>query len=145
MLVGRALHEDDVCEGWRSEAKEVMGVWLELDRKRWRGSEGVLRARERHTKSAGTEGPEPFGNGREAFHEVLARGRGGERRAIWAALSRSKMIMGPPHCGHVHRELGGGVAAEPSPFPGVGGCAGVELVADCRSWKQRGRSRARRR
>ena len=45
MLVGRALPEDDVYEGWRSEAKEVMGVWLDLDRKRWRGSEGVLRTR----------------------------------------------------------------------------------------------------
>ena len=44
-MVGRALPEDDVCEGWRGEAKEVMGVWLDLDRKRWRGSEGVLRAR----------------------------------------------------------------------------------------------------
>ena len=44
-MVGRALPEDDECEGWRSEAKEVMGGWLDLDRKRWRGSEGVLRAR----------------------------------------------------------------------------------------------------
>ena len=44
-MVGRALPGDDVCEGWRSEAKEVMGVWLDFDRKRWRGSEGVLRAR----------------------------------------------------------------------------------------------------
>ena len=44
-MVGRALPGGDVCEGWRSEAKEVMGVWLDLDRKRWRGSKGVLRAR----------------------------------------------------------------------------------------------------
>ena len=44
-MVGKARPEDDVCEGWRSEAKEVMGVWLDLDRERWRGSEGVLRAR----------------------------------------------------------------------------------------------------
>ena len=43
-MVGRALPEDDVCEAWRSEAEEVMGVWLDLDRKRWGGSEGVLRA-----------------------------------------------------------------------------------------------------
>ena len=43
-MVGRALPEYDGCEGWPSEAKEVMGVWLDLDRERWRGSEGVLRA-----------------------------------------------------------------------------------------------------
>ena len=72
---------------------------------------------ERHTKSAGAEGPEPFGNGREAFHEFLARGRGGERRAIWAALSRSKMIMGPPHWGQVQGEVGGGVVRGNLPVP----------------------------
>ena len=44
-MVGRALPGDLVCAGWRSEAKEVTGVWLDLDRKRWRGSEGALRAR----------------------------------------------------------------------------------------------------
>jgi hypothetical protein len=43
-LVGRALPEEEVCEGRRSEGEEVMGVWLDLDRTRWRGSEGVLRA-----------------------------------------------------------------------------------------------------
>ena len=31
--------------GRGSEAEEVMGVWMDLDRKRWRGSERVLRAR----------------------------------------------------------------------------------------------------
>jgi hypothetical protein len=41
----RAVHEKGVWEGWRSEAEEVMGVWIDLDRKRWRGSERVLRAR----------------------------------------------------------------------------------------------------
>ena len=56
-----------------------------------------------------------------AFHEFLARGRGGERRAIWAPLSRSKMIMGPPHWGQVQGEGGGVVAAGTSPFPGAGG------------------------
>ena len=42
-MVGRALPEDDGCEGWPSESKEVMGVWLDLDRERWRGSKRVLR------------------------------------------------------------------------------------------------------
>lgn len=41
----RAVHEEGVWEGWQSEAEEVMGVWMDLDRKRWRGSERVLRAR----------------------------------------------------------------------------------------------------
>jgi hypothetical protein len=38
------VHEKGVWEGWRSEAEEVMGVLMNLDRKRWRGSERVFRA-----------------------------------------------------------------------------------------------------
>ena len=45
VLGGRAVDEKGVWDGWRSEAEEVMGVWMDLDRKRWRGSERVLRAR----------------------------------------------------------------------------------------------------
>ena len=48
-------------------------------------------------------------------------GRGGERSAIWAALSRSKMSMGPPHWGQVQGEVGGEVVEGTSPFFGVGG------------------------
>jgi len=39
------VHEKDVWERWQNEAEEVMGVWMDLDRKRWRGSERVLRGR----------------------------------------------------------------------------------------------------
>jgi hypothetical protein len=45
VLGGRAVPEEGAGEGRRSEAKEVMGVWMDLDGKRWRGSERVLRAR----------------------------------------------------------------------------------------------------
>jgi len=72
-------------------------------------------------ESASAQGPEPSGNGREAFHEALDKGRGGERSAIWAALSRSKMIMGPPHWGQVQGEAGGGGVERTSESPGVGG------------------------
>jgi hypothetical protein len=36
---GRAVDEKGVWEEWRSEAAEVMGVWMDLDGKQWRGSE----------------------------------------------------------------------------------------------------------
>jgi hypothetical protein len=39
------VEEKEVWGGRGSEAEEVMGVWMDLDRKRWRGSERVLRAR----------------------------------------------------------------------------------------------------
>ena len=39
------VEEKEVWGGPGSEAEEVMGVWMDLDRKRWRGSERVLRAR----------------------------------------------------------------------------------------------------
>jgi len=39
------VREKDMWDGGRSEAEEVMSVWMDLDRKRWRGSERVLRAR----------------------------------------------------------------------------------------------------
>ena len=97
------------------------GSVVEPRSKAMEGQQKGVAVRKKHTKGASAQGPEPSGNGREAFHEVLDKGRGGERRAIWAALSRSKMIMGPPHCGHAHRELGGGVAARPSPFPALEG------------------------
>ena len=42
---GRAVDKKGVWEGWLGKAEEVMGVWMDLDRKRWRGSERVLRAR----------------------------------------------------------------------------------------------------
>ena len=83
----------------------------------------------RHMKSVGTEGGELSRNKCERFMRSSPGEGGGERRVIWAALSRSKMVMGPPHCGQVHREWGGKVAAGPSPFPGGGGCAGVEDAA----------------
>ena len=41
----RAVHEIDVCEGRRSEVEEVMGVWMDMDRKRWRGGEKALGGR----------------------------------------------------------------------------------------------------
>jgi hypothetical protein len=41
---GRAVHENGVCDGRRSEAAEVIGVSMGLDRKRWWGSERVFRA-----------------------------------------------------------------------------------------------------
>ncbi len=40
----RAVHEKDVREGWGSEVEEVMGVCMDIGRKRWRGSERVLGA-----------------------------------------------------------------------------------------------------
>ena len=39
------VHENGVWEGRGSEAEDVISVWMDLDRKRWRGSERVLRAR----------------------------------------------------------------------------------------------------
>ena len=45
VLGGRAVHEKGVWDGRRSEAEEVIGVLMDLDRKRWRGGERVSRAR----------------------------------------------------------------------------------------------------
>lgn len=45
VLGGRTVHENGVWDGRRSEAEEMIGVLMDLDRKRWRGSERVLRAR----------------------------------------------------------------------------------------------------
>jgi hypothetical protein len=39
------VHGKGVWDGRRSEAEEVIGVWMDLDRKGWRGSERVFRAR----------------------------------------------------------------------------------------------------
>ena len=39
------MEEKEVWGGRGSEAEEVMGVWMDLDRKRRRGSERVSRAR----------------------------------------------------------------------------------------------------
>jgi hypothetical protein len=44
VVVGGAVDENGVWDGRRSEAEEVMGVLMNLDRKRWRGSERVFRA-----------------------------------------------------------------------------------------------------
>jgi len=45
VLGGRAAHEKGVWDGRRSGAEEVIGVLMDLERKRCRGSERVLRAR----------------------------------------------------------------------------------------------------
>ena len=45
VLGGRAVPEKGTGEGRRSEAEEMMGVRMDIGRKRWRGSESVLGAR----------------------------------------------------------------------------------------------------
>ena len=54
-LGGRAVPEKGTGEGRRSEAEEMMGAWMDLGRKRWRGSERVLRARKAHEECWGWE------------------------------------------------------------------------------------------
>ncbi len=43
------------------------------------------------------------------FHETLAMKSGGERKHISATVSRSRIIMGPPHWGQDQGEIEGGV------------------------------------
>ena len=80
-----------------------------------------------------------------ALHENLAEERGGERKHISAAVSRSKMIIGPPHWGQDQVEVEGGGVEQPSSSPGGGSGAAGKLVGRPRNWKQRGKSAARRR
>jgi hypothetical protein len=42
---GRAVAEKGLWEGWGNGAEEVMGVWMDLDSKRWRGSERLRAGR----------------------------------------------------------------------------------------------------
>ena len=62
------------------------------------------------------------------FHESLVRVRGGERRHISAAVSRSRMIMRPPHWGQDHVEVEGWWVEQPSSSPGCGSGTGGESV-----------------
>ena len=79
------------------------------------------------------------------FHESLVRVSGGERRHISAAVSRSRIIMGPPHRGQGHEEVEGNVIDEPSSSPGGSSGAGGKSVGRPRNWKQSGKRAPRRR
>lgn len=70
---------------------------------------------------------------------------GGERRYISAAVSRSRIIMGPPHRGQVHEGVEGRMVKPPS--SSSCGCseAGGKSVRRPRSWKESGKRAARRR
>ena len=50
-----------------------------------------------HTKAGAWRARAVFWHEGAVLHENLAEERGGERRYISAAVSRSKMIIGPPH------------------------------------------------
>src|SRR5271157_5480440 len=67
-------------------------------------------------------------SGDAVFHESLVRVSGGERRYIFAAVSRSRIIMGPPHWGQGHEEVEGNGIDEPSPSSGGSSGVGGKLV-----------------
>lgn len=60
------MHEKGVWEGRGSEAEEVIGVQVNLDRERWTGRKKCSGGEEAHKECWGGR-PEAFGSGREHF------------------------------------------------------------------------------
>ena len=58
---------------------------------------------------------------------------GGERRHISAAVSRCRIIMGPPHWGQDHEEIEGRMVNRPSSSPGGTSGRGGKSVGRPRS------------
>lgn len=79
------------------------------------------------------------------FHESLALEKGGERRHISAAVSRSRTIIGPPHWGQDHKEIEGSRVAGLSSPSGAGPAVAGRSGGCPANWKQRGKRAARRR
>ncbi len=99
----------------------------------------------RHTRGRAWGAGAVWSNRNAVFHASLVRAGGGERRRISAAVSRSRIIMGPPHWGQGHEQGEGGVFGAPSSPPGGSSGVGGKLVGRPRSWKQTGKSALRRR
>ena len=98
-----------------------------------------------HTKACAWWARAAFSREGAVLHENLAAGRGGERKYISAAVSRSRMIIGPPHWGQDHVEVEGWRVEQPSSSPGCGSGADGKSVGRPRNWKQSGKRAARRR
>src|ERR1035438_9851985 len=99
----------------------------------------------RHTR-ARAWGAGAVGSNRDAvFHASLGRAGGGERKHISAAVSRSRIIMGPPHWGQDHEEVEGNVIDVPLSSSSGSSEVGGKSVGRPRNWKQRGKRAARRR
>ena len=99
----------------------------------------------RHTRARAWWADALWSSRDAVFHESLVRVSGGERRHISAAVSRSRIIMGPPHWGQDHVEVGGCRVEPPSSSPGCGSGAGGKSIGRPRNWKQSGKRAARRR
>ena len=82
----------------------------------------------RHTRARAWWADAVWSNRNGVFHESLGRVGGGERRHISPALSRSRIIMGPPHWGQGHEEVEGSVIDEPSSSSGGSSGAGGKSV-----------------
>jgi hypothetical protein len=98
----------------------------------------------KHTKARAWWAGAVFSCEGAVLHENLGEERGGERKHI-SAVSRSRMIIGPPHWGHDQVEVEGCLIEQPSSSPGGGPGAAGKSVGRPRNWKQRGKSVARRR
>ena len=99
----------------------------------------------KHTKACAWWAGAVFWREGAVLHENLAEERGGERKHISAAVSRSRMIIGPPHWGQDQVEVEGGGVEQPSSSPGGGSSAVGKSVGRPRSRKQTGKSALRRR
>ena len=99
----------------------------------------------KHTQACAWWAGAVFSRERAVLHENLAEERGGERKHISAAVSRSRMIIGPPQEGQDQVEVEGCGVEQPSSSPGGGPGAAGKSVGRPRNWKQRGKRAARRR
>jgi len=99
----------------------------------------------RHTRARAWGAGAVWSNRNAVFHANLVRAGGGDRRHISAAVSRSRIIMGPPHWGQGHEKIEGSVIDEPSSSSGGSPGMGGKLLGRPRNWKQRGKRAARRR
>ena len=81
-----------------------------------------------HTKACAWWASAVFSREGTVLHENLLEERGGERKHISAAVSRSKIIIGPPQWGHDQVEVEGCRVEQPSSSPGGGpGTAGKSV------------------
>ena len=99
----------------------------------------------KHTKARAWWAGAVFSREGAVLHENLAEERGGERKHISAAVSRSRMIIGPPHWGQDHVGVEGCRVEQPSSSPGCGSGTAGKSVGRPRNWKQSGKRAARRR
>ena len=99
----------------------------------------------KHTKACAWWARAVFSREGTVLHENLAEERGGERKHISAAVSRSRTIMGPPQRGQDHVEVEGWWVEQPSSSPGCGSGTAGESAGRPRNWKQSGKRAVRRR